>query len=324
MDLVTGGAGFIGSHLVEELVLRGRPVRVLDNFSSGRLENLAGLLDRIEVIEADILAERALEAAMRGVERVFHQAALGSVPRSIDDPFTTNRVNVDGTLNVLRAARDAGCRRVVYASSSSVYGDGGAPVQREDLPTRPVSPYAVSKLAAEQYCRVFTRVYGLPTVALRYFNVFGPRQNPASQYAAVIARFVQAALAGESLPIHGDGRQSRDFTHVRNVVLANCLAGESDAAVGEAINIACGERHTILDIAEPSAASSPRRACTWRGITPEAEPATSAIPSPTSTRRTACSGTRRSSRSVRACTTRSRRAPRSSTRPASAGRRSPR
>ena|SRR5438093_3012591 len=250
MDLVTGGAGFIGSHLVEELVLRGRPVRVLDNFSSGRLENLAGLLDRIEVIEADILAERALEAAMRGVERVFHQAALGSVPRSIDDPFTTNRVNVDGTLNVLRAARDAGCRRVVYASSSSVYGDGGAPVQREDLPTRPVSPYAVSKLAAEQYCRVFTRVYGLPTVALRYFNVFGPRQNPASQYAAVIARFVQAALAGESLPIHGDGRQSRDFTHVRNVVLANCLAGESDAAVGEAINIACGERHTILDIAE--------------------------------------------------------------------------
>jgi len=250
MDLVTGGAGFIGSHLVEELVLRGRPVRVLDNFSSGRLENLAGLLDRIEVIEADILDERALEAAMRGVERVFHQAALGSVPRSIDDPFTTNRVNVDGTLNVLRAARDAGCRRVVYASSSSVYGDGGAPVQREDLPTRPVSPYAVSKLAAEQYCRVFTRVYGLPTVALRYFNVFGPRQNPASQYAAVIARFVQAALAGESLPIHGDGRQSRDFTHVRNVVLANCLAGESDAAVGEAINIACGERHTILDIAE--------------------------------------------------------------------------
>ena len=250
MDLVTGGAGFIGSHLVDELVRRGRTVRVFDNFSTGRLENLAGCGAQVEVVDGDLLDLIAVRGAMRDVERVFHQAALGSVPRSIDDPAGTNKVNVEGTLNVLRAARDAGVRRVVFASSSSVYGDGGAPVQREDLPTSPISPYAVSKLAAEQYCRVFTKVYGLPTVALRYFNVFGPRQDPASQYAAVVARFVQRAVDGESLEVHGDGGQSRDFTYVKNVVLANCLAAETETGIGEAFNIACGGRHSVLDIAQ--------------------------------------------------------------------------
>jgi UDP-glucose 4-epimerase len=180
---------------------------------------------------------------------VFHQAALGSVPRSIDDPAGTNQVNVEGTLNVLRVARDAGVRRLVFASSSSVYGDGGAPVQQEELPTSPISPYAVSKLAAEQYCRVFTKVYGLPTVSLRYFNVFGPRQDPSSQYAAVVARFVQRAADGQSLEVHGDGLQSRDFTYVKNVVLANILAAETETGIGEAYNIACGGRHSVLDIA---------------------------------------------------------------------------
>ena len=249
MDLVTGGAGFIGSHLVDELVRRGRRVRVFDNFSTGRPENLAGCDERVEVVDGDILDLSAVRGAMRDVERVFHQAALGSVPRSIDDPATTNAVNVEGTLNVLRAARDAGVGRLVYASSSSVYGDGGAPVQREELPTSPISPYAVSKLAGEQYCRVFTKVYGLQTVSLRYFNVFGPRQDPSSQYAAVVARFVRRAVDGESLEVHGDGLQSRDFTYVNNVVLANCLAAESESGVGEAFNIACGGRHAVLDIA---------------------------------------------------------------------------
>ena len=249
MDLVTGGAGFIGSHLVEELVRRGRAVRVFDDFSTGRLENLDACGEGVEVVNGDILDLPALRGAMRDVERVFHQAALGSVPRSIDDPAGTNRVNVEGSLNVLRAARDAGVRRLVFASSSSVYGDGGAPVQHEELRTSPISPYAVSKLAAEQYCRVFTRVYGLPTVALRYFNVFGPRQDPSSQYAAVVARFVQRAVDGDSLAVHGDGLQSRDFTYVKNVVLANILAAETETGVGEAYNIACGARHSVLDIA---------------------------------------------------------------------------
>ena len=250
MDLVTGGAGFIGSHLVEELVQRGRRVRVLDNFSTGSLANLAAVADAIEVVEGDIVDPDTVRAAMRGVRRVFHQAALRSVPRSVDDPSSSNRVNVDGTLNVLIAARDAGVERVVYASSSSVFGHRNVLPMREEDATRPVSPYAVSKLAAEMYCRVFTQLYGLPTVSLRYFNVFGPRQAPDSQYAAVIPKFVAAALTGESLEVHGDGFQSRDFTYVRNVVLANCLAAESQLAVGEAINVACGRQHSLLDIVE--------------------------------------------------------------------------
>jgi UDP-glucose 4-epimerase len=249
-DLVTGGAGFIGSHLVEELLRRGRRVRVLDDLSSGRRENLAAVTDDVDVVQGDILDVEAVRHAMRGVERVFHQAALRSVPRSVDDPATSNRVNVEGTLNVLLAARAAGVARVVYASSSSVYGAALRLPLREDDPPAPVSPYAVSKLAGEQYGRVFAGLYGLPTVALRYFNVFGPRQDPASPYAAVVPRFMQAALRGEPLEIHGDGLQSRDFTHVRNVVLANCLAAESPAAPGEVFNVAGGERHALMDLVE--------------------------------------------------------------------------
>ena len=250
MDLVTGGAGFIGSHLVEELVQRGRHVRVLDNFSTGSAANLAGVAGAIEVVEGDITDPDTVRAAMRGVRRVFHQAALRSVPRSVDDPASSNHVNVHGTLTVLIAARDAGVERVVYASSSSVYGHRHVLPMREDEATHPVSPYAVSKLAGELYCRVFWQLYGLPTVSLRYFNVFGPRQAPDSAYAAVIPKFIAAALGGESLEVHGDGCQSRDFTYVRNVVLANCLAAESRAAVGEAINVACGRQHSLLDIVE--------------------------------------------------------------------------
>jgi nucleoside-diphosphate-sugar epimerase len=250
MDLVTGGAGFIGSHLVEELVARGRRVRVLDNFVTGRSEALASVLPRIELVEGDILHLPTLRGCMAGVERVFHQAALRSVPRSVDDPMESNRVNVEGTLNVLMTAREAGVRRLVYASSSSVYGNAASLPLREDAPTAPASPYAVSKLAGEHYCRVFARVYGLETVSLRYFNVFGARQDPASPYAAVIPRFIRWAVDGQSLEIHGDGQQSRDFTHVRNVVLANCLAGECSVPPGEAFNIACGERYSLIDIVE--------------------------------------------------------------------------
>jgi UDP-glucose 4-epimerase len=249
MDLVTGGAGFIGSHLVDELVRRGRRVRVLDDFSTGKRDNLAAARD-VEVVEGDILDVRTVRDAMRGVTRVFHQAALRSVPRSVDDPSTTNRVNVEGTLNVFVAARDAGVGRVVYASSSSVYGDAQALPLDEAAAPAPVSPYAVSKLAGEHYGRVFTRVYGLPTVGLRYFNVYGPRQDPASQYAAVVPRFMQGALRGESLEVHGDGLQSRDFTHVRNVVLANCLAADAAAAAGEVFNVACGSRLAVLDLVQ--------------------------------------------------------------------------
>ncbi|HXG05468.1 MAG TPA: NAD-dependent epimerase/dehydratase family protein [Candidatus Binatia bacterium] len=248
MDLVTGGAGFIGSHLVEELVRRGRHVRVLDDFSTGRRAYLAAVLTSVEILEDDILDPAALRRAMRGVERVFHQAALRSVPRSVEDPITTDRVNVEGTLQVLAAARRAGIRRVIYASSSSVYGASDGGPQREDDRPRPVSPYAVSKLAGEHYCRVFSRLYGLPTVSLRYFNVFGPRQDPTSTYAAVIPRFIHAALAGESLEIHGDGLQSRDFTHVRNVVVANCLAADAAGVDGEVLNVARGKGHSLMDI----------------------------------------------------------------------------
>jgi UDP-glucose 4-epimerase len=250
VDLVTGGAGFIGSHLVEELVRQGRSVRVLDNLSTGRREYLLPVMDRIELVEADILDTGALRAAMRGVRRVFHQAALRSVPRSVDDPSTSNRVNVEGTLNVLIAARDAGVERLVYASSSSVYGYRNVLPTREDDVPGPVSPYAVSKLAAEYYCRVFAELYGLRTVSLRYFNVFGPRQDPESAYAAVVPKFMMAALRDESLEVHGDGRQSRDFTPVRNVVLANCLAAERDVPGGEVFNVGCGRQHSLLDIVE--------------------------------------------------------------------------
>jgi UDP-N-acetylglucosamine/UDP-N-acetyl-alpha-D-glucosaminouronate 4-epimerase len=249
MYLVTGGAGFIGSHIVQRIVAKGERVRVFDNFSSGKQENLCGLEEKVEVIFGDLLDQGVLSKAMEGVEVVFHQAALRSVPFSVENPALVNRVNVEGTVNVLIAARDARARRVVYASSSSVYGDSlELPKSEQSLP-RPVSPYAVSKLAGEYYCRVFSQLYGLETVSLRYFNVYGPRQDPTSQYAAVIPRFIHWSLRGEPLEIHGDGLQSRDFTYIDNVVTANLLAAQCGDGIGEAFNVGQGTAHTLLDLA---------------------------------------------------------------------------
>ncbi len=247
--LVTGGAGFIGSNLVDALVARGERVRVLDDFSTGRRENLAAQ-PGVEVVEGDLRDAAAVRRAVAGVDGVFHQAALRSVPRSVDDPLSSNQVNVTGTLVLLLACRDAGVRRVVYASSSSVYGDDPALPKVETLPTRPVSPYAISKLAAEHYCQTFARLYGLETVSLRYFNVFGPRQNPESKYSAVIPRFLAQALAGEPLEVHGDGEQSRDFTYIDNVVEGNLRAMAAPGVSGEVFNIACGTRHSLIAIAD--------------------------------------------------------------------------
>lgn len=246
--LVTGGAGFIGSHLVDAIVRRGDQARVLDNFSTGRRENLTHVMREIELIEGDIRDAAAVRAAMEGVDYVLHQAALPSVQRSVQDPLTTNEVNVTGTLNVLQAAREADVKRMVVASSSSVYGDSPTLPKHEAMPTAPRSPYAVSKLAAERYALSFNIVYDLPTVALRYFNVFGPRQDPTSQYSAVIPKFITAMLKHEAPVIYGDGTQSRDFTYVANVVSANLLACERDEAVGQVMNVACGERYSLLDL----------------------------------------------------------------------------
>lgn len=244
--LVTGGAGFIGSHLVRALLDAGHDVRVLDNFSTGTRQNLAPVLDAIELVEGDLRSYERVHTAVRGVELVSHQAALPSVPRSVQDPLTTNAVNVEGTLNVLLAARDERVRRVVFASSSSVYGNAPGFPRREAQPTEPVAPYAVAKLAAESYCRSFWTTYGLETVCLRYFNVFGPRQDPESQYAAVIPRFITRMQRGASPVVYGDGTQSRDFTHVSNVVSANLLAATAETAVGRVLNVASGESHSIL------------------------------------------------------------------------------
>lgn len=248
--LVTGGAGFIGSHIVDELVRLGESVRVLDNLSTGKRENLGNIIERIEFIEGDICDLETVRTAVRGVDYVLHQAALPSVPRSIVDPMTSHDVNATGTLNVLIAARDSQVRRVVYASSSSVYGNNPTLPKHEEMPTNPLSPYAVSKLAGENYCRVFYQVYGLPTVVLRYFNVFGPRQDPTSQYSAVIPKFITMLLRGEQPTIYGDGTQSRDFTFVTNVVYANLLACECKEANGQVFNIACGQRYTLLDLCD--------------------------------------------------------------------------
>src|SRR5262245_23998694 len=222
--LVTGGAGFIGSHLVDALAARGHRVRVLDNFSTGRRENLASAGGRVEVVEGDLTRPGDVRRASEGVELVFHQGALASVPRSVADPLATHEACATGTLHVLQAAREAGARRVVYAASSSAYGNSTAPSKHEDDATRPLSPYAVAKLAGEHYCAAFTEVYGLETVRLRYFNIFGPRQPPDSPYSAVIPHFIDAMLAGRSPVIYGDGRQARDFTYVDNAVRANLLA----------------------------------------------------------------------------------------------------
>ncbi|MGA8745505.1 MAG: SDR family oxidoreductase [Solirubrobacterales bacterium] len=243
--LVTGGAGFIGSHLAARLVEGGYEVRVLDNFSTGSRSNLVELGDSIDLIEGDIQSYERAHNAVQGCEVVFHQAALPSVPRSIQDPLTSTAVNVIGTLNLLLAARDSGVRRVVYASSSSIYGADRTLPKQEDRTPRPISPYAVAKLASEGYCRSFSEVYDLETVALRYFNVFGPRQDPQSQYAAVIPRFITALLEGKQPIVFGDGEQSRDFTYIDNVIEANLLAASAEGISGEMFNVACGERISL-------------------------------------------------------------------------------
>jgi UDP-glucose 4-epimerase len=248
--LVTGGAGFIGSNLVRALLERGDDVRVLDNFATGNRANLADVDGQVEIVEGDLRSYERVHAAVRGAELVFHQGALPSVPRSVQDPLTTTAVNVEGTLNVLLAARDESVRRVVFASSSSVYGNAGTLPRTEDQLPEPISPYAVAKLAAERFCVSYTRVYGLETVALRYFNVFGPRQDPASQYAAVVPRFIRAIATGQPVTVYGDGEQSRDFTFVANVVDANLRAAAAPEACGEIINVATGGSETVNALAD--------------------------------------------------------------------------
>ena len=247
--LVTGAAGFIGSHLAERLCREGHRVRVLDNLATGRRENLLSLPRRSSSSRATFAAT-SRSTAVRDCELVFHQAAVPSVPRSVRDPLTSHEANVTGTLNVLLAARDEGSGRVVFASSSSTYGANRELPAREQAPALPISPYAVGKLAAEGYCRAFFEVFGLQTVSLRYFNVFGPRQDPLSEYAAVIPRFITAMLTGRPPQVHGDGEQSRDFTYVDNAVAANLLAAERDGVAGETFNIACGETITLNALLE--------------------------------------------------------------------------
>lgn len=246
--LVTGGAGFIGSHIVEALVKQGAHVRVLDNFSTGKRENIQLLNKKIELIEGDIRNRDTASKAVTGVDYVLHQAALGSVPRSIENPLETNEVNVTGTLNLLAHAKSAGVKRFVLASSSSVYGDTPTLPKHENMPLQPLSPYATSKLAAESYALNFYHIYHLPVVCLRYFNVFGPRQDPDSQYAAVIPRFIEAFSKNNCAVVYGDGEQTRDFTYVENVVRANLSACTCEAAIGKAINIACGTRHSLNEL----------------------------------------------------------------------------
>jgi nucleoside-diphosphate-sugar epimerase len=249
--VVTGGAGFIGSHLVEHLVGQSEDVVVLDDFSTGKRENIAPWMNSIELVEGSVTDPAVCARALAGADYVLHQAALPSVPRSIKDPAASHAVNATGTLNILIAARDAKVKRVVYAASSSAYGNTPELPKREDMVARPLSPYAVAKLSGEQYCRAFHASFGVPTVALRYFNVFGPRQDPTSQYAAVVPKFITMALAGEPPTIFGDGNQTRDFTYVANVVRANLLACEAGPeALGEVFNVGCGERISVNDLWE--------------------------------------------------------------------------
>jgi UDP-glucose 4-epimerase len=263
--LVTGGSGFIGSHLVEALLKEGFMVRVLDNFATGHRANLAQVLEHVPgrgnftCVEGDVTDRATVQEAVRGADYVLHQAALPSVQRSVEDPLASNWVNVVGTLNVLMAARDAGVKRIVYASSSSVYGDSPELPKVEHMATNPLSPYAVSKLAAEDYCRAFTRVYGLETVSLRYFNVFGPRQDPNSLYAAVVPRFIEALLDNKRPIVYGDGTQARDFTFIENVVQANLLALDAAGVAGEAFNIACGESVDLQSVLQLLAAFTDQR-----------------------------------------------------------------
>jgi nucleoside-diphosphate-sugar epimerase len=246
--LVTGGAGFIGSSLVRRLLGVGHSVRVLDNLSTGFKSNLEECLNRIELMEGDVSEFAVCKSAVAGVDYILHEAAIPSVQRSVDDPIRSNNANVTGTLNMLVAARDAKVKRFVFASSSSVYGDTETLPKVETMPENPLSPYALTKHAGEKYCVLFYRIYGLPTVALRYFNVFGPRQDPHSPYSAVISRFVEAALAGRRPVVNGDGEQSRDFTYVENVVDANLLACEANGVEGMVFNIGTGERRSLNDL----------------------------------------------------------------------------
>jgi len=246
--LVSGGAGFIGSHLAEALVRAGHRVRVLDNLYSGKPGNLAAVRGDVELVRGDCADPRAARRAARGMEVVYHQAAIPSVARSVDDPALSHSANATGTLSLLVAARDAGVRRVIYAGSSSVYGDSPELPKRESMMPRPLSPYAVAKLVGEHYLSVFCRLYGMEGLTLRYFNVFGPRQDPSSPYSGVISRFATALIAGRTPLIYGDGRQSRDFTYVENVVRGNLLALRAKAARGQAVNVATGKRVSLLEL----------------------------------------------------------------------------
>jgi nucleoside-diphosphate-sugar epimerase len=246
--LVTGGAGFIGSNIAEGLVAMGEDVVVFDNLSTGHEGNIEHIRNQIKFIKGDIRNASEVRTALEGVDYVLHQAALASVPRSIDDPVLVNEVNVGGTLTVLEESRHASVKCVVYAASSSVYGDSEVLPKREDMLPSPLSPYAVSKLVGEYHCSVYSNVYGLPTISVRYFNVFGPRQDPNSQYAAVIPIFVTHLLEGKSPTIYGDGEQSRDFTYVGNVVEANLLAAKCENASGQVVNVACGGRYTLNEL----------------------------------------------------------------------------
>jgi nucleoside-diphosphate-sugar epimerase len=243
--VVTGGGGFIGSHIAEELLRRNQTVKVLDNFSTGKRENVKPFEGRAEIVEADLATHSDLAALLRGADYVIHQAAIPSVPKSILDPLKSHEANVNGTLQLLIAARDAGVRRVVYASSSSLYGDSPTLPKHEGMMPNPLSPYGAQKLFGEMYCQVFTKAYGLETVSLRYFNVFGPRQDATSQYSGVLALFIPAVLQNRQPKIYGDGLQSRDFTYVQNVVEANLLSCTAPGVGGEAFNIACGDRITV-------------------------------------------------------------------------------
>lgn len=246
--LVTGGAGFIGSNLVEELIAKGTNVRVIDNFSTGKRENLEPFQGQIDFREVDICDLPTLRKAVQDCDIIFHLAAIPSVPRSVIDPVTSHNADVTGTLHVLWAAKEAGVKRVVYAASSSAYGDTEVLPKREEMPPRPISPYGLMKYVGEEYCRLFTTLYGLETVSLRYFNVFGPRQDPASQYSGVLSRFITSMLQGDRPVIFGDGEQSRDFTYVSNVVAANLLACRSSKAVGNVYNVACGSRINLKEV----------------------------------------------------------------------------
>jgi nucleoside-diphosphate-sugar epimerase len=257
--LVSGGAGFIGSHLAEELVRRGERVRVVDNLSTGKTANLAHL-PSVELLQGDLAEIEVARAACAGVDYVLHQAAIPSVPRSVADPLSSNRANIDATLNVLVAARDAGVTRLVYAGSSSAYGDTPTLPKHEDMPTQPLSPYALQKLVGEQYLRLFTSLYGLETVTIRYFNVFGPRQDPSSPYSGVISLFASALLDGRRPTICGDGEQTRDFTYVANVVDGVLRACEAPDAAGEVINVATGRRISLNELLRTLARLAGRQA----------------------------------------------------------------